>query len=175
MKERLCLEIERLGLSAVIMGTRGFGASRYPDDKDDGVLGGKDGEGKKGAKESEEGSLYHDASDKATGGRLGSVSDYCVRHCVCPVIVVRYPDDKDDGIMGGNDGEGKKGAKECEEDSFYHDASDKATGNNHPNKLLAKNISTAQPNKNIRLRDKKVDGVQQIRGVETGNGLTILD
>ncbi|KAG0500671.1 hypothetical protein HPP92_000743 [Vanilla planifolia] len=28
MKERLCLEVERLGLSAVIMGSRGFGASR---------------------------------------------------------------------------------------------------------------------------------------------------
>ncbi|PHU19142.1 hypothetical protein BC332_10293 [Capsicum chinense] len=93
MKERLCLEIERLGLSAVIMGSRGFGASRR----------------------------------NVEGGRLGSVSDYCVRHCVCPVIVVRYPDDKDDGIFGGNDGEGKKGAKESEEDSLYHDASDKAT------------------------------------------------
>ncbi|KAL2934038.1 Universal stress protein PHOS34 [Bienertia sinuspersici] len=28
MKERLCLEIERLGMSVVIMGSRGFGASR---------------------------------------------------------------------------------------------------------------------------------------------------
>ena len=28
-------------------------------------------------------------------GRLGSVSDYCVHHCVCPVVVVRYPEDKD--------------------------------------------------------------------------------
>uniref|UniRef100_A0A1D1Z312 Uncharacterized protein C167.05 n=1 Tax=Anthurium amnicola TaxID=1678845 RepID=A0A1D1Z312_9ARAE len=62
MKERLCLEIERLGLSAVIMGSRGFGASR-----------------------------------RAAKGRLGSVSDYCVHHCVCPVVVVRYPDDKDAG------------------------------------------------------------------------------
>ncbi|KAJ8763664.1 hypothetical protein K2173_003136 [Erythroxylum novogranatense] len=60
MKERLCLEIERLGLSAVIMGSRGFGATKRGGD-----------------------------------GRLGSVSDYCVRHCVCPVVVVRYPDDKD--------------------------------------------------------------------------------
>ncbi|KAJ0966047.1 hypothetical protein J5N97_027185 [Dioscorea zingiberensis] len=63
MKERLCLEVERLGLSAVIMGSRGFGASR--------------------------------SSSKA---RLGSVSDYCVHHCVCPVVVVRYPDD---GAGGG--------------------------------------------------------------------------
>ncbi|XAR56606.1 hypothetical protein NMG60_11037154 [Bertholletia excelsa] len=60
MKERLCLEVERLGLSAVIMGSRGFGATR-----------------------------------RAESGRLGSVSDYCVRHCVCPVVVVRYPDEKD--------------------------------------------------------------------------------
>ncbi|KAK8968506.1 hypothetical protein KSP40_PGU006977 [Platanthera guangdongensis] len=58
MKERLCLEVERLGLSAVIMGSRGFGASK-----------------------------------RSGKGRLGSVSDYCVHHCVCPVVVVRYPDE----------------------------------------------------------------------------------
>ncbi|XP_038972362.1 universal stress protein PHOS32-like isoform X1 [Phoenix dactylifera] len=58
MKERLCLEVERLGLSAVIMGSRGFGASK-----------------------------------RSSKSRLGSVSDYCVHHCVCPVVVVRYPDD----------------------------------------------------------------------------------
>lgn len=62
MKERLCLEVERLGLSAVIMGSRGFGAVR-----------------------------------RGSDGRLGSVSDYCVHHCVCPVVVVRYPEDKDAG------------------------------------------------------------------------------
>ena len=28
MKERLCLEVERLGLSAVVMGRRGFGAAK---------------------------------------------------------------------------------------------------------------------------------------------------
>jgi nucleotide-binding universal stress UspA family protein len=60
MKERLCLEVERLGLSTVIMGSRGFGASR-----------------------------------RATKARLGSVSDYRVHHCVCPVVVVRFPDEKD--------------------------------------------------------------------------------
>lgn len=60
MKERLCLEMERLRLSAVIMGSRGFGASR-----------------------------------KSGKGRLGSVSDYCVQHCICPVVVVRYPDEED--------------------------------------------------------------------------------
>ncbi|GMJ11474.1 hypothetical protein like AT1G11360 [Hibiscus trionum] len=62
MRERLCLEVERLGLSAVIMGSRGFGAEK-----------------------------------RGSDGRLGSVTDYCVHHCVCPVIVVRYPDDKDTG------------------------------------------------------------------------------
>ncbi|KAF5728003.1 hypothetical protein HS088_TW21G00145 [Tripterygium wilfordii] len=62
MKERLCLEVERLGLSAVIMGSRGFGAAMRRSD-----------------------------------GKLGSVSDYCVHHCVCPVVVVRYPEDKDGG------------------------------------------------------------------------------
>jgi nucleotide-binding universal stress UspA family protein len=62
MKERLCLEIERLGLSAVIMGSRGFGAAIRGSDE-----------------------------------RLGSVSDYCVHHCFCPVVVVRYPEDKDCG------------------------------------------------------------------------------
>lgn len=63
MRERLCLEVERLGLSTVIMGSRGFGAAR-----------------------------------RGSDGKLGSVSDYCVNHCVCPVVVVRYPDDKDGEI-----------------------------------------------------------------------------
>ncbi|KAJ0263201.1 Universal stress protein PHOS34 [Hirschfeldia incana] len=58
MRERLCLEIERLCLSAVIMGSRGFGAEKK----------------------------------RGSDGKLGSVSDYCVHHCVCPVVVVRYPD-----------------------------------------------------------------------------------
>ncbi|KAL5581864.1 hypothetical protein UlMin_014306 [Ulmus minor] len=65
MKERLCLEVERLGLSAVIMGSRGFGAGK-----------------------------------RSSKGRLGSVSDYCVHRCICPVVVVRYPDEKDDGVGG---------------------------------------------------------------------------
>ncbi|KAJ7560431.1 hypothetical protein O6H91_04G129700 [Diphasiastrum complanatum] len=60
MKERVCLEVERLGVDAVIMGSRGFGASKG-----------------------------------STKARLGSVSDYCVHHCDCPVVVVRYPEDKD--------------------------------------------------------------------------------
>ncbi|GMY31631.1 universal stress protein PHOS32-like [Fagus crenata] len=77
MKERLCLEVERLSLSAVIMGSRGFGAVR-----------------------------------RGSDGRLGSVSDYCVHHCVCPVVVVRYPEDKDAAaaeaviaLKGGEDDE----------------------------------------------------------------------
>ncbi|XP_042441762.1 universal stress protein PHOS32-like isoform X1 [Zingiber officinale] len=98
MKERLCLEVERLGLSAVIMGSRGFGASR-----------------------------------RSSKGRLGSVSDYCVHHCVCPVVVVRYPDEG--GATAGGVAEGgspmkarRSADKDTElhpvpEDDEYHDAS----------------------------------------------------
>lgn len=88
MKERLCLEVERLGLSAVIMGSRGFGAIKR---------GGDD--------------------------RLGSVSDYCVRHCVCPVVVVRYPDEKEadkDGAVVSV----AKGVDDDEDEAEFHDASD---------------------------------------------------
>ncbi|XP_042477224.1 universal stress protein PHOS34-like [Macadamia integrifolia] len=101
MKERLCLEVERLGLSAVIMGSRGFGASR-----------------------------------RGSKGRLGSVSDYCVHHCVCPVVVVRYPDEKD-GPASGDDAEAASkvaGEKEAElrqvpeEEQEYHDASEEQKG-----------------------------------------------
>eukprot|EP00245_Coleochaete_scutata_P005952 TRINITY_DN19_c0_g1_i1.p1 TRINITY_DN19_c0_g1~~TRINITY_DN19_c0_g1_i1.p1 ORF type:complete len:176 (-),score=31.34 TRINITY_DN19_c0_g1_i1:657-1184(-) len=62
MKERICLEVERLGVSAAIMGSRGFGAAK--------------------------------STRKA---RLGSVSDYCVHHCDCPVVVVRLPEEKATG------------------------------------------------------------------------------
>ncbi|GFZ07481.1 adenine nucleotide alpha hydrolases-like superfamily protein [Actinidia rufa] len=65
MKETLCLEVERLGLSAGIMGSRGFGATK-----------------------------------RGNSGRLGSVRDDCVRLCVCPVVVVRYPDERDGGDCG---------------------------------------------------------------------------
>ncbi|KAA8515395.1 hypothetical protein F0562_018994 [Nyssa sinensis] len=100
MKERLCLEVERLGLSAVIMGSRGFGALR-----------------------------------RSTKGRLGSVSDYCVQHCVCPVVVVRYPDEKDGAAGGDGSGDATKAADKDgeglhpvpEEEQEYHDASDKHT------------------------------------------------
>ncbi|XP_055808669.1 universal stress protein PHOS34-like isoform X1 [Solanum dulcamara] len=88
MKERLCLEVERLGLSAVIMGSRGFGATKRGND-----------------------------------GRLGSVSDYCVRHCVCPVVVVRYPDEKDGGNAACKRGVSvASAAQEHEEKGEYHDA-----------------------------------------------------
>uniref|UniRef100_A0A7N0UJL1 UspA domain-containing protein n=1 Tax=Kalanchoe fedtschenkoi TaxID=63787 RepID=A0A7N0UJL1_KALFE len=84
MKERLCLEVERLGLSTLITGSRGFGATR-----------------------------------RNSEGRLGSVSDYCVHHCVCPVVVVRVADEKDDDLGGG-----LKVVAE-EELGMYQDASDK--------------------------------------------------
>ncbi|XP_076884135.1 universal stress protein PHOS32-like [Bidens hawaiensis] len=83
MKERLCLEVERLGLSAVIMGSRGFGSSASR------------------------------RLDKGQRRRLGSVSDYCVHHCVCPVVVVRFPD--------GRCAPSPKRSPE------FHDASDKQT------------------------------------------------
>ncbi|KAL5198486.1 hypothetical protein ABZP36_001998 [Zizania latifolia] len=90
MKERLCLEVERLGLSAVIMGSKGFGAAR-----------------------------------RTSKGRLGSVSDYCVHHCVCPVVVVRFPDD---GVSGGDSSEFAVGEEVLhpvpEEDAEYHDATE---------------------------------------------------
>ncbi|PHT90670.1 hypothetical protein T459_05783 [Capsicum annuum] len=96
MKERLCLEVERLGLSAVIMGSRGFGASRR----------------------------------SPKGGMLGSVSDYCVHHCVCPVVVVRYPDDRDGSA--GNEGSVVSVSDVLhpvpEEEPVYHDAADKTAG-----------------------------------------------
>ncbi|CAM6016922.1 unnamed protein product [Sphagnum balticum] len=60
MKERICLEVERLGANAAIMGSRGVGSA-----------------------------------NRSYKGRLGSVSDYCVHHCDCPVIVVRFPEDKE--------------------------------------------------------------------------------
>ncbi|KAJ4982292.1 hypothetical protein NE237_033129 [Protea cynaroides] len=97
MKERLCLEVERLGLSAMIMGSRGFGASK-----------------------------------RGNKGRLGSVSDYCVHHCVCPVVVVRYPDDKDGAAAGADAEVASKPVAEKEaalhpvpeEEQEYHDASE---------------------------------------------------
>ncbi|XP_057474456.1 universal stress protein PHOS32-like [Actinidia eriantha] len=91
MKERLCLEVERLGLSAVIMGSRGFGATK-----------------------------------RENSGRLGSVSDYCVRHCVCPVVVVRYPDERDDGDGGAQPVVSVASAAEdeAEMEMEYHDATD---------------------------------------------------
>ncbi|KAM0842226.1 hypothetical protein ACQ4PT_058498 [Festuca glaucescens] len=95
MKERLCLEVERLGLSAVIMGSKGFGAAR-----------------------------------RASKGRLGSVSDYCVHHCICPVVVVRSPADAaPEGGEATSVLEAAVGAEDIlhpvpEEDAEYHDATE---------------------------------------------------
>ncbi|TVU20064.1 hypothetical protein EJB05_36251, partial [Eragrostis curvula] len=83
MKERLCLEAERLGLSAMIMGSRGFGASR-----------------------------------RVAKGRLGSVSDYCVHHCVCPVVVVRFPDD----AAAAGDAVGEELRPVPENEPVFHEA-----------------------------------------------------
>ncbi|KAK3184275.1 hypothetical protein Dsin_031561 [Dipteronia sinensis] len=85
LKERLCLEVERLGLCAMIMGSRGIGAVR-----------------------------------KSNIGRLGSVSDYCVNHCVCPVVVVRDPEVSKNDVVG----EEVELHPVPEEEMEYHDASD---------------------------------------------------
>lgn len=59
------------------------------------------------------------------------MSDYCVKHCVCPVVVVRYPDDVD-GTSGP--GEANAAAEDVlhpvpEEDHEYNDdASDEPQG-----------------------------------------------
>lgn len=84
MKERVCLEVERLGVNVVIMGSRGFGAVK-----------------------------------KAYKARLGSVSDYCVHHCDCPVVVVRYPEETREGgdlDLENHVQQGKEGVE------VYHDA-----------------------------------------------------
>ena len=116
MKERLCLEVERLGLSTVVTGSRGFGASR-----------------------------------RNSKSRLGSVSDYCVHHCVCPVVVVRFPEEKDededddeDEDVNENENENEnvngngngnvnvishsRGKSAAEDELEYHDALDKQSG-----------------------------------------------
>lgn len=101
MKERLCLEVERLRLSVMIMGSRGYGA------KNRGIIISK--------------------------GKLGSVSDYCVKHCICPVVVVRYPqeaDDNGDGVLVEKKMVAVAMAVEAElppvpeEDQEFHDADD---------------------------------------------------
>ncbi|RLN23828.1 hypothetical protein C2845_PM07G25150 [Panicum miliaceum] len=54
-------------------------------------------------------------------GRLGSVSDYCVHHCVCPVVVVRYPDDAA-GAVGDAAGAIDELHTVPEDEPVYHDA-----------------------------------------------------
>ncbi|KAL6535852.1 Universal stress protein phos34 [Orobanche hederae] len=92
MKERLCLEVERLGLSAVIMGSRGIGALR-----------------------------------RSSKGKLGSVSDYCVQHCACPVVVVRYNQEEEKAAAAKEEREEEKAAEEeekADEQYEFHDADD---------------------------------------------------
>ncbi|KAI4296588.1 hypothetical protein L6164_036537 [Bauhinia variegata] len=102
MKERLCLEVERLGLSTMIMGSRGVGALR-----------------------------------RNTEGRLGSVSDYCVHHCVCPVVIVRFSDEKDGDFDFNADDKNEDKKKQVEstcpmvmeeDEQEYHDAVEKQNG-----------------------------------------------
>ncbi|XP_057466204.1 universal stress protein PHOS32-like [Actinidia eriantha] len=84
MKEALCLEVERLGLSAGIMGSPKRGNS----------------------------------------GRLGSVRDDCVRLYVCPVVVVRYPDERDGGDCGAQPVVSVASSADDEAEMEYHDATD---------------------------------------------------
>jgi len=91
VKECLCLEAERLGLAALIMGSHGFGTSR-----------------------------------RLGKGRLGSVSDYCVHHCVCPVVVVRYPDDA--AGAGAGDAFGDELRPVPENEPVYHEAPEAQKG-----------------------------------------------
>ncbi|KAJ4729931.1 Universal stress protein [Melia azedarach] len=86
MKERLCLEVERLQLSAMIMGSRGIGIGA--------------------------------AKRNTVLGRLGSVSDYCVHHCVCPVVVIRYPEESQNQDVVGKEAELQPVP---EEEMEYHD------------------------------------------------------
>ncbi|TYH33677.1 hypothetical protein ES332_D13G075400v1 [Gossypium tomentosum] len=92
LKERLCLEVERLGLSAVIMGSRGFGAAR-----------------------------------RTSKGRLGSVSDYCVHHCIYPVVVVRYPNEEE-AKKKKITGEDAELQPVLEEELEYYDAEEEHRG-----------------------------------------------
>ncbi|TYG36587.1 hypothetical protein ES288_D13G075900v1 [Gossypium darwinii] len=92
LKERLCLEGERLGLSAVIMGSRGFGAAR-----------------------------------RTSKGRLGSVSDYCVHHCIYPVVVVGYPNEEE-AKKKKITGEDAELQPVLEEELEYYDAEEEHRG-----------------------------------------------
>jgi hypothetical protein len=46
------------------------------------------------------GSRGFGATKRSRKARLGSVSDYCVHHCDCPVVVVRYPEDSGEEFPG---------------------------------------------------------------------------
>ncbi|CAN6290451.1 unnamed protein product [Urochloa humidicola] len=80
MKERLCLEVERLRLSVVIIGS---------------------------ARRTSKGSLG-----------LARIVDYCTQHCICPVVVVHFPDEgsAEDEEISGHGLSSAVGA----EDAKYH-------------------------------------------------------
>ncbi|KAM1186091.1 hypothetical protein PS2_014996 [Malus domestica] len=44
------------------------------------------------------------AAKRRNDGRLGSIIDHCGHHCVCPVVVVRFPEDDNCGIADGGFG-----------------------------------------------------------------------
>ncbi|CAL4929557.1 unnamed protein product [Urochloa decumbens] len=68
VKDHVCFEAERLGLSAMIVGKCTFRAS-----------------------------------GKGVKGILGGVNDYCVKHCVCPIVFAPY---HDDAVGDGGDATG---------------------------------------------------------------------
>ncbi|OAP04955.1 hypothetical protein AXX17_AT3G22670 [Arabidopsis thaliana] len=97
-RERLCLETQRLNLTAVIMG---FGD--------------------------------------------GSVSDFCVHHCVCPVVVVRYPD-------GPGNVEGTRAApivtfksRTDDDEEIDYKAQTALTASVHPQHIKAMDSVSKQP------------------------------
>ncbi|CAH8317917.1 unnamed protein product [Eruca vesicaria subsp. sativa] len=80
------------------------------------------------------------AKKRGSDGKLGSVSDYCVHHCVCPVVVVRYPDDRDgtpNALSGGDGGTKeaivtvKAGRDDDGEDDEAHEAKIAAASAHH--------------------------------------------
>ncbi|KAF7836789.1 universal stress protein PHOS32-like [Senna tora] len=138
MRERLCLEVERMGLSAVIMGSRGFGAAR-----------------------------------RGSDGRLGSVSDYCVHHCVCPVVVVRYPDDKDSGIGGRKDASAVAAVKVEEKGEAVIKSVEqqhKKEENLHQNPQRNSFASASTPNKNRQKRNSREQGTAPPAEAESVGG-----
>ncbi|XWS63344.1 hypothetical protein CRYUN_Cryun06bG0087300 [Craigia yunnanensis] len=72
---------------------------------------------------------------RTSRGRLGSVSDYYVYHCICLVVVVRYPDEEESEIGGAEKVTKKKIVGEDMElqsvpkdELEYHDAANEHIG-----------------------------------------------